>query len=331
MTEEQIIHSKKGQYIIRPYQKEDAEEVISLWNLVFGKEMSRDIWNWKYTNNPYGYNILLCVSENKTVAVFYGGISYTANCMGQTVKIANLMDVMAHPEHRGWMFIKTVKAYYDTYGSPEKLTFLYGFPGEKHYIIGQKLLRYKKLEKGLTYLLANAADNATCGSHFGNYIRKTEKADGAFGLLWNKCADAYPFAVIRDDRFMQWRFFDHPVHRYEIWGYFSIFSKQLKGYAAVLHENEKIYLIDLFVIPCEKTAKDFLSQIICQLGKQGKKEIAAWLPTGHFLMNAAISSGFKTAKEPLGIIPVGMSFDPDVSLNWASENMFYTMADGDLY
>jgi hypothetical protein len=60
-------------------------------------------------------------------------------------------------------------------------------------------------------------------------------------------------------------------------------------------------------------------------------KIRVWLPRNHFIANQLQSSGFNQAKEPLGIMVAGRSFFEPLHQEFALKNLFYTMADGDLF
>jgi len=75
----------------------------------------------------------------------------------------------------------------------------------------------------------------------------------------------------------------------------------------------------------------FLARLGAQFAERGIEKVETWLPGNHFLTKAAISAGFRPSEEPLGIILTGRSFHPSLSLDWASENLYYSMADGDLF
>lgn len=333
MEMEKIVDTSRGKFTIRPYASEDKMKVQELWEICFDDKIDKNLWDWKYVNSPYGSKVLLCCSENQTIAVMYGGIPYLANWKGQVIKIAHLVDIMAHPRYRGWLFVKTAKAFFDTCtGFPEP-AFLYGLPGEKHFVIGQKLLKYRKLVGGMVYLTCSTSELAKIKPKFWNKIFPIHSADNRFDKLWLRVKKSYPFSAIRESRFIDWRFYKHPKNTYEVWGYGSFFSSELKAYVVLLSDyvNGVAHLIDILIYDSRNMIKDLLHHIGYNLNKKGITEIRTWLPAHHFIAESAKSAGFNAMQEPLGIIPVGRSFDLNLELDWVSKNIFYTMADGDLF
>jgi hypothetical protein len=167
-------------------------------------------------------------------------------------------------------------------------------------------------------------------TRFGGRIEQIPDIDNSFDRLWKRCRDNYPFALIRDSDFLRWRFFKHPLRKYELWGYRPYLQKGLKAYAVFSLEDKKARLIDMLAPFSRRAIGDFLARLGAQFAERGIEEIEAWLPRNHFLADAAISAGFRNSQEPFGFIPTGRSFHPSLTLDWASENIYYSMADGDL-
>ena len=96
-------------------------------------------------------------------------------------------------------------------------------------------------------------------------------------------------------------------------------------------KDEKAILADILIPDSNQMIHAFISLISSELSGMGVKNIETWLPAPHFTSKALIEMGFASLPEPLGIVPTGRTFDPSLSFEWASENIFYTMADGDLF
>lgn len=317
---------------LRSYKPEDEASMLSLWKITFHKEMPLKAWRWKYVENPYGNRMMVWVSEQGQILAMFGGICYRTNWSGKTVEMTHLMDNMSHPDFRGaGMFVRTVQAFVDTYTGPGKSVFLYGFPGQHHFAIGQKYQFYGVLEPGMKYLTFKTGDVTNGKSVDTGRIDAVTTITDVYDELWEKCLKDYPFCAVRDSKFLRWRFFEHPFQKYEIWAYRSRSGEALSGYAVFFMENNRARLIDMLAVQSETEVRRFwrkLGEMFCD---RGILEVTAWFPAGHFLADAALSAGFVQAQEPLGFIPTGRTFHPSLSFNWASRNIFYTMADGDLF
>lgn len=324
------IETEHGSCVVRPYQTGDESGVLSLWKTAFGKSLSPRLWRWKYLENPYPVQIGLAVGEDGRILVMYGGIPYQANCQGRRVTITHLMDIMSHPECRGsGLFVKTGRAFFDLFAGPDRTCFYYGFPGQYHFDIGKKYLDYTAIRGGVVFLTARTGTKGPV-NRWGGRIAQIADIDGRFDRFWYRQCTQYPLAVIRDSAFLNWRFFEHPLNRYELWAYQPHLGKKVKAYAVFAVKGEKARMLDVVAPDSETLIKDFLIKMLSHFHNRHIQEIETWLPPHHFLTRAVLSAGFKPVQEPMGFIPTGRSFHPELSMEWASDTLFYTMADGDL-
>jgi hypothetical protein len=328
---EQTFETKKGKFLIRPYGPQDEEGVLSLWSAAFEKTLPPGLWRWKYVENPYGNQILLCVSEAGEVLAMYSGIPYRANWSGVPVSITQLMDIMSHPAYRGeGLFMRTAQVFKDFFGPPGGSVCLYGFPGKYHFQLGEKFLDYKPLTGGTGFLTAPCGGGFGQGFPFRGRIEPITDVDPDFDRLAGSYLPQYPFSLVRDSAFLRWRFLAHPQKRYQIWGYRGYRGRNWKGYAVIALKDKTASVVDLLVPNSKKTVRDFLARLKAQLGGQGVETVQVWVPNVHFAGAALISAGFEAGSEPFGFIPTIRILHPDLSWNWVSENIYYTMADADL-
>lgn len=326
---EKIIETPEGNFIIRPYREDDEAETLILWKAAFNKELSVNVWRWKFMSAPDGHKIMMCIdSKGKPIAMF-SGVCYRTNLNGITVEMTHLMDNMSHPTYRkSGLFVRTVQAFVDEYTGPNKSVFLYGFPGKIHFDIGAKYHQYRELGSVsfLRFDLQNLQRDATASSDLS--VERLSTVSSQLDSIWQICSKDYPFSVIRDSRFVQWRFFDNPIRHYDIW---TFQEKDTGGYAAVLTESKRAILVDMLISKNISTISRFISQLIRLYRDKGFDVFETWLPSNHFITHALIEIGFQPLPEPLGFIPTGRTFDPNLTFDWASENIYYTMADGDLF
>ncbi len=161
---EQKIETNQGVFLIRPFEEGDEEGVLSLWRAAFGREFPRDVWRWKYMDNPFGRLFMLCVTEDGLPVAAYASLPYRARWNGRDVLLAHPVDSMSHPEYRGsvggrkGLFVRTVHRFLDVYAGPDAAVFVYGFPGERHFKLGRMMLGYDRLPRGILYLRTSTGD-----------------------------------------------------------------------------------------------------------------------------------------------------------------------------
>ena len=334
---EKIIQTSDGTFALRPYQSDDKRGVLSLWRTAFGKEMNEELWRWKYMENPYGHQIMLCVNEEDQPVAMYSGIPYEANWKGDTVRFTHSMDDMSHPSYRGviggrrGVFVKTAEFFFDCYGGPQASVFMYGYPGRRHFLLGKKVLQYRSITGGVAFMSGLTSILEKNVKVFSGKIEEIKEVNESIDEVFERLRIYYPFSIKRNSTFLQWRFLAHPEKKYQIWVYKSFFTGSPRAYGVFSIEENRARLVDLFASDSQKELGDFMARIAYIFSKEGIEWIETWLPGCHFLQAAALALGFKPVQEPLGIVPVARVFHPSLSFGWAASNIFYTMADGDLF
>ena len=335
---DQTIETSSGRFYIRPYEDEDEDVTRSLWKAAFGKEISRDLWRWKYHQPQFGRRIYLCLTSEDQPVVMFSCMPYPALLHGNAVKIGHAVDSMSHPEFRGsvsgrrGLFALTAGLFFDLYGRKDDLIFIYGFPGERHYRLGKILLNYTRIPNSLLYFSWQAGSLKNKLRLFKGKLGLVRGNDPVLDDLALRMKDYYPFAVLRDSSFMNWRYEQHPTASYQIFTFNSFLRRKIKGFMVVRLESGLATIVDMFLPPDQGVIIDFLARACARLEDMGAERVRTWLPDNHFQTGALRSLGIEPENEPLGIIPasVASDFHPEISHKAGMRELFYTMADGDL-
>ncbi len=327
-----------GRYDLRPFRPGDENGILKLWEVAFKAKMPMARFQWKYIDNPYDKAMMLCVAENGDIVTFYGGIPYKFQYKNRVVHGVQLMDIMSHPDHRKYrVFAKTANQFISYFCTPERLLYMYGFPGEFHYSIGERILGYKKINPA-AYLKVNPRLLLNSGyPNPGNTkidmeeINKLDANDFDWKKLWNDCSRDYPFSIVREPEFVKWRFLEHPENNYQVFKFVNKHNGCLSGYAVLLIQSDKAVLVDLLVKNSLQIFHNIMAGIGGYLLDHQIEILETWLPDNHFTADYARKTGFEQFKEPLGIIPTVALFKHSPSLDWVFSNLYYTMADTDLF
>ncbi len=136
--------------IIRAATVEDASAVALLFREAFGHERDPSVWLWKYFGGDPRSVSYICVAGDRVVA-HCGGTAVTICDRSQTYPGFQSVDFMSSPSYpggvgRGGVFVRTVKRFFAERCGTGGVPFVYGFPGERHRLLGERLLGYEAIE-----------------------------------------------------------------------------------------------------------------------------------------------------------------------------------------
>jgi hypothetical protein len=335
MEMDKTIETLEGIFTIKPYSPDDEKDTLKLWKIVFGDYMTPEIWRWKYHNNPFGRQFMICKNDNNEVVASYSGVPFPARNHNNEVLLTHIMDSMSHPDYRfvlsdkRGLFIHTAEHFYNQYNGANASLFYYGFPNKRVFRLGNIFLQYKNFTDGVVYL-----QDSTNSIYKKNIfsISKVKTANDNFQVFDSLDYSAkkfYPIAIKRSSEFIQWRFINHPVNKYMVLIFKNWFNV-IKGYAVIFLRENKATIVDIFVMPDQKVVNGLLNEICSRLKQSDIETIDLWLPANHFVLDMMLKYGFKIYNEPSGMVPCCVNFSKELDIVKVSNEFFYTMGDGDL-
>ncbi len=309
-------------WITREYQDNDEQEILKLRQLVFLNGKSLEWWRWLYQKSPAG-KALIVLAEADCIVGQYSVIPLKTK-IGNEICLGSVSpDTMVHPDYRGQgIFTELAKKVYKL-GEENHISFVLGFPNQNSHpgAIGNLgwldlynglplwgkplnckniLLHYCK-HKMLFVELFGKACQAFSDLYFRDRIydpmiriETTNYFDDEFDCLWQKASTIKPIMVIRDRKYLNWRYVEKPGANYTI---YSAWEKdELVGYI-ILSISEKTGLqigniIDLLIIPGKiKAARDLLSAASSYFNRMNIDIVS-----GLMLPHACLSKALKKNK-----------------------------------
>jgi hypothetical protein len=132
----------------RPAVPADRPALLALFCAAFGAEASADEWAWKYDRNPNPGVSAVAVTDGKIVG-FYGAFGTRYRGAGGAFPGVSAVDVMTDPAARRLGRHAVIRSLGEAYcrlnrdaGAP----FYFGFPHERHRVLGERLLGYRSVE-----------------------------------------------------------------------------------------------------------------------------------------------------------------------------------------
>ncbi|MCK4417885.1 MAG: GNAT family N-acetyltransferase [Candidatus Latescibacteria bacterium] len=352
---------------VREYTGEDKAGVFELRKAVYGEAFDEQEWDWKYSHNSVRSARIFLVESDGMIVGTRPGICLPSKVMDQVVTAGIYADVMTHPDFRRLGIFSTLVREAFEKMNKEGIGLVFSFPNENSYpglvklgwthICSVPLLvmplnfnnlvrKYTKITalqklaslllgllfKGLN--LREGVGKTDCGDIV---IQKIHSFDSRFDELWHKVSYQYDIAVVRDRRYLNWRYVDKPGQEYVIFA--AEKEEELAGYI-VLKNNVEMFdltlglIVDMATIEDERIASVLLSHAIKHLKDQETDSIGC-LMLKHVACYAALrKAGFIHVPElfsPKQFYFVGHTTSRVAdSIAYDADNWFLTFGDIDI-
>lgn len=330
-----------GEYTIRELEDGDAPSLLSTFNRVFGAAnaafvpRTREQWTWAFEKNPAGRRVFVAVHAHEVVAQF-AGLPVAVLIDGREQFFTQIVDSMVHPEHRAGLkrpglFVNTAQAFVDHFTGPEKDLVLYGWPVEEAFRIGERFLGYEVLRRELV-LAREVGDGSRELPPRVGHVERIARFDHQARWLYERCCGAFAASAIRDDRFLNWRFVDHPSGAYRCFGARDE-AGILRGLAVYRFGRFGLpsmgVIVDWLVPPEEVEIGELLMQaLLAAACSDAAQAVCGMIPDWSPWFERFQEWGF--AVHPSDHTLVGRTFHPRLDDSFLREGWWYQLADSDL-
>ncbi|HEY5609624.1 MAG TPA: GNAT family N-acetyltransferase, partial [Thermoanaerobaculia bacterium] len=134
---------------IRPATETDIPRLATLFETVFGQRRDERIWRWKYFD-PLRSSLSVVCEAAGTIVAHCGGVAVEFVDHGKRYAAYQLVDFMSTRAYAGGVgaggiFVRTADWFF-RHAREMGVKWVYWFPGERHRLVGQRLLGYPALE-----------------------------------------------------------------------------------------------------------------------------------------------------------------------------------------
>ncbi len=313
---------------IKPVRHKDCQEVlINLFRTSFRREMSEQLWNWKYINHPLALSepeVIVAMDKGKIVGA-RPFLLMELQYKGERLIGAEHCDTMVHPEYRNKGIFNKMGTYSIRYLKEHHCAVTYGFPNAQsrqgflnqgYRIVApteilfrplkpQRLISQKTHSRWIGHAVGSAYEVLSklkfVRNHRTNVIRTVvrETCEEKFPLL-NTWQDREKIDLVRSKTNLKWRFDHHPHHTYR----YILAEKEgtFSGYAVISvqeqNDGQKRGIIMDYLIQDHdpECFRAVLKKASCELARAGADIVVIWAPCESALRNELIEIlGFKSS------------------------------------
>ncbi len=311
---------------VRTLREDDEGSIRDLFRLCFGKELSREEWVWKYLKSPWGTTASVAQYGDEIIA-HYGGLGERFYYKGRTFKVFQPCDVMTHPKFRARIFSKKgaiVRAGEHFYAT-NSMDFAFGFPSERHAILGTKQLGYTKHG-----YVATMTKEISGPGRWRKALTKIELGwDSMTGtdldLLWEAVRDNTCLSIEKNSRYIFWRYRDNPGKQYLPLIVKSRFRKRPAAFG-VLSFKESGLLVQDFFCTGGMDVRSLLGLFERMATDRGMESLTVWSNPGDSLFKTLVDCGFAQEK---GIPYIFKIMNTELRPEFLFDSYWYRMGDYD--
>jgi hypothetical protein len=209
---------------IRAYRKGDEQQLLAGYNAVFEKQRSLEHWNWQFRDNPVGA-VHIAVAEHETAGIVgsYTSMPVRVQMDGEELVAAQGLDMWVLPDFRRHgarpgLFVHIGWKMYEIFGGtgPGQARFHYGWP-IPNWRIGQKYLRYENI-RDWDFLFRIVPPGGLPKRPVSNEleVRRVARVGAEVDALWQRQKNEVALSIVRDQRYLNWRYADSKAAKYEL-------------------------------------------------------------------------------------------------------------------
>lgn len=328
----------EGGVEVRPYRPGDESEIVAAFNRVFPwARRTVEDWRWQFAGNPEALRCYVAALPDGRVVAQFAGLPRRARIGRTTRSFSEIVDSFADPEFRAGLkkpgvFARTAYAYIDRHCRADEEAFAYGLPNPDAYRVGRRLLGYAPLgDVPLFVADRSAAATADVG---GLELEETPELPADLDDLWERAAAGVAAAVVRDRRYLAWRYARPGV------SYRRVAVRDARRDLVAFLVLRDAWLPEDFgdgltvaaeaiVDPLHPAARAWPAALLLAGATGGAARVGCAVPGVSTHARALAAAGFSRTETKFHV--AGRTYDPDrLPLSLAASSWFWTLGDFDV-
>lgn len=328
-------------FAVRTYQPGDEEQILALFNRVFGTDRALAHWRWKFLANPAGRQITLAVRDDGRIIGQFAGLPADAIAPGGRFVLSQGIDHMVDPDaQKQGVFAAMTRHFVATFLPPAQDVVFYSYPLAHKHGIDQRISSAAQLVHPVRALRWDLARSEPWRRDTGTWrtgrerVRRVQRFPAGVDRFWERTvAPGVGVSIVRDRRYLNWRYAECPDVPYALLIAESRITGRTHG-VAVLRFGwfaERIApLCELMAPPDDRAVLALLLGACHDLAReQGLASVLTWAPRGTTLHPALRELGYVEEETPFLLTQIA---DANAQRAAACRARWtYGMGDSDIY
>lgn len=294
------IKKTKSRLSIRQYQEGDEEQILELRGITLSGSRSIPWWQWIYRNGPAGPAICWLAVDCQKIIGHHALLPLHMKIKDQEYKGSLAFDVMTHPDYQRQGVLTEIRAKIFDSAVESDITFSYGSttPGifpvyaktQSFFICEPPLLvKIVSLGKVLTkrfgiptfignvigYIWVCLTNCISSPRNTDIKIEQISSFDKSIDAFWSKASGIKKIMVIRDMKYLNWRYVEKPEKEYVI--FLARKRQETVGYIVLKLEKDTVprgLIFDLLTLPGDDIAGALVTWAVEYLRGEGAAVIS---------------------------------------------------------
>jgi hypothetical protein len=305
---------------LRPTLPGDLPSLSLLFERRFGHPLSAAEWAWKYGQIPGRARSLVAVDAQGSVVAHAGALLLPARWNGGGGGgIWQLVDFAGSTARRGLRaaLVTVGHALLSDLPGEGDAPFIFGFPSDRHFRLGQRVFGYQPLTE--IEILEGALPVGV--APWGVPIERADMADEGCEAIWEACG---ALGVRRSAAFLNWRYYARPERYYR---FYRLATGGASGFAVFAFVGADAWAAELWLPePHDWTAP--LRAVAADLAANGFRSWRFWNPTSLRVRDQLATLGVHRAGRRQFVGCRGRPEDPDPARG--ASGFAFAMGDFDL-
>lgn len=343
------------------YRRADRARVFAFLREAHARADSERLirqWDWKYEANPFNRNgepFILLLMHGGRIAGMYGGIFLRCVIDGHEYVAHHGCDLVVHPAYRGQRLSARLRRRDKDrplhFSWQNEISYRVSRPDGTHGVPFVSVIKPLDAARVTRSLLGDQWLGRAVGAVTAGVLRwvpalphrpvlpevtvtRLDTFDARFDRLWQRACRTHRVMLVRDRRYLDWRFTQRPDAQYTIWA--AIRQDDLLGYLVTRcasRAGERWgYLVDFLV--AERSPAVFellLERAIADLREAGAAAVSCRAAAPAYRRLLYWHGFVRSWREARGYLRTRIDLpDPGLQVFADPRQWFVTMGDGDL-